>query len=347
MNQKLGFAGVILWVLWLACSDAEPVRADGIGLVSRPDGHAPISVMGDHLHHQGEWMLSYRYMFMNMDGNLDGSSHKSDREVLADYPVAPLKMDMEMHMLGLMYGVTDDVTVMAMMPFARLRMDHRTRMGSRFRTRSTGIGDLKLMSLIRLFEREGAHGRQGLHLNAGISVPTGNYHNRDETPMGNVRLPYPMQIGSGTVDLLPGATWTGTFNDWSAGGQLSGVIRLSRNSRDYSKGQVVRAQAWGARRWFPWLSSSLRVAFERMGNYGGSDKDLNPAIVPTADPRKRGLMKLELGLGLNFIVTGGPLQGHRFAVEVARPVWQDLQGPQLESEWQLVAGWQLAFGGHH
>ena len=40
---------------------------------SRPDGHAPISVMGDHMHAMGEWMVSYRYMTMDMQGLLKGS----------------------------------------------------------------------------------------------------------------------------------------------------------------------------------------------------------------------------------------------------------------------------------
>ena len=36
--------------------------------IARPDAHAPISVMGDHTHGEGEWMLSYRYMTMDMEG---------------------------------------------------------------------------------------------------------------------------------------------------------------------------------------------------------------------------------------------------------------------------------------
>ncbi len=40
-------------------------------------------------------------------------------------------MDMEMHMLGVMYAPSDDVTLMAMVPFVRLDMDHRTRTGAR------------------------------------------------------------------------------------------------------------------------------------------------------------------------------------------------------------------------
>ena len=34
----------------------------------RVDTHAPIGVMGDHLHKQGEIMVSYRYMQMEMAG---------------------------------------------------------------------------------------------------------------------------------------------------------------------------------------------------------------------------------------------------------------------------------------
>ncbi len=318
----------------------------GFGKVSRPDGHAPISVMGDHMHKKGEWMLSYRYMFMDMDGNRDGTRRVSDDAVLADYPVTPRKMDMEMHMVGVMYGLTDRVTLMAMMPFARLDMDHRTRMGARFNTRSIGIGDLKLSAMVGLFKSSSERWTHALGANAGISVPTGNFHNRDDTPAGNVRLPYPMQIGSGTVDLLPGLTYTTTYGDWSGGGQITGVIRLGRNSRDYRRGHAMTIQGWGARRLSRWVSTSFRAAFVREGNYGGSDGALNPNVVPTADPSLRWFRRVDLGLGLNFIVPKGPLAGHRLAVEAVRPVWQKVAGPQLETDWMITAGWQLAFGGH-
>ena len=39
----------------------------------RPDSHAPIGVMGDHTHKQGEFMMSYRYMFMEMRPNYIGT----------------------------------------------------------------------------------------------------------------------------------------------------------------------------------------------------------------------------------------------------------------------------------
>jgi hypothetical protein len=37
------------------------------------------------------------------------------------------------------------------------------------------------------------------------------------------------------------------------------------------------------------------------------------------------------------------LKGQRLAVELLRPVYEDLDGPQLGNEWTLNAGWQYAF----
>ena len=68
---------------------------------------APASVMGEHVHPNGEWMVSYTYMLMNMDGMRDGTDDLSDQDILQDFMVTPLHMTMEMHMVGAMYAATD------------------------------------------------------------------------------------------------------------------------------------------------------------------------------------------------------------------------------------------------
>jgi hypothetical protein len=130
---------------------------------ARPDGHAPIGVMGDHTHKKGEFMFSYRYMFMEMDGNRDGTDSLSDREVLQDFMVTPVDMTMQMHMFGAMYAVTDDVTLMAMVPYVSKEMEHLTRMGTRFTTNSEGFGDIKTTALYTIFNKD----KQRVHLNLG------------------------------------------------------------------------------------------------------------------------------------------------------------------------------------
>ena len=108
----------------------------------RPDGHAPIGGMADHTHGAGEWMASYRYMFMDMDGNRGRGGRKDTSDVLADFMVSPLRMYMEMHMVGLMHAPTDNLTMMAMVPYIRQSMDHKMRTGGKVKTRTEGIGDI-------------------------------------------------------------------------------------------------------------------------------------------------------------------------------------------------------------
>ena len=60
-------------------------------------------VMGDHLMREGEIMLSYRFMRMDMDGNRSGTNRVSTP--LPGYMVSPLEMTMDMHMLGAMYAL--------------------------------------------------------------------------------------------------------------------------------------------------------------------------------------------------------------------------------------------------
>ena len=94
--------------------------------LSRPDAHAPISIMGDHTHRKGEWMLSYRFMYMDMEGMRSGDSRVSASKVFANnYTVTPERMTMEMHMFGVMYAPSDRITLMLMAPYKRIEMDHR------------------------------------------------------------------------------------------------------------------------------------------------------------------------------------------------------------------------------
>jgi hypothetical protein len=80
---------------------------------------APIGVMGDHIHPKGEWMVSYRYMHMEMDDMRDGTDDLDDSEVLADFMVTPTKMTTDTHMFSAMYAVTSDLTLMTMMPWIK------------------------------------------------------------------------------------------------------------------------------------------------------------------------------------------------------------------------------------
>ena len=65
--------------------------------------------------------------------------------------------------------------------------------------------------------------------------------------------------------------------------------------------------------------------------------------VQTANPDFQGGERIDLIGGVNTVVTHGPLAGHRFALEVGAPIYQDLNGPQMTGDWMLTLGWQKAF----
>lgn len=135
--------------------------------------------------------------------------------------VIPTKMTM----VGTMYAPTDWLTLMVMTMHMDKSMDHTTYMGGgtgttvlgTFNTKSSGFGDTKISAMFNT-------GTHKMHINAGISLPTGDTDEEDDvlTPMGGtptLRLPYAMQSGSGTYDLLPGLTYIGTANNFNWGAQ--------------------------------------------------------------------------------------------------------------------------------
>ncbi len=294
-----------------------------------------MSVTGiHHTHERGEWMVGYSYMYMNMHGNRDGSRNLSPSDVLAGgYMVTPTSMDMEMHMFNVMYGATDDLSLMLMLPYLRKSMDHLSMGGTRFTTRSRGIGDVKTMGLYNLYEGE-AHRLIGV---TGVSFPTGSVGKRDTLPgmSASTRLPYPMQLGSGTFDLLPGMTYIGQIPGWQWGIHSNGTVRLGENKHDYRLGNAYEISGWGARKITEWASGSIRLAWDQWMNIHGADSALNPAMVPTADPNLRAGQRLMVMLGVNLFAERGRLKGLRGAIEGGIPVYQYLEGPQLETDWSL------------
>ena len=64
-------------------------------------------------------------------------------------------------------------------------------------------------------------------------------------------------------------------------------------------------------------------------------------IVPTAAPDLSVGGRVDLLVGAAFAPQTGLLRGHRLALEVGRPVYQSLDGPQLETDWTATQGWQL------
>ncbi len=308
----------------------------------RPDGHAPISVMGDHMHGKGEWMFSYRYMYMNMDELRQGSDDVTAQEALDDYMVTPTNMPMNMHMLGGMYAPSDKLTVMLMLNYLSMEMDHLTRMGGTFTTEASGFGDIQISVLYQFLNKN----RQTLHGQLGFSIPSGSITESDVTPASapnEVELPYPMQLGSGTFDTNLALTYLGQASVVSWGSQVRGVFRLGENDREFRYGNRYSLNNWLALKAAPWLSFSARVEGLIVSEIEGTDPNLNPMMVITADTQNSGGTFVNFGFGFNTYVPSGALKNLRFGFEFAFPGLQDVNGIQLKTKETLVAGVQYSF----
>lgn len=328
------------------------------GADTRPDAHAPIGVMAEHTHKAGEVMFSYRYMHMVMRDNRDNTSDLSKSEIVSNTPnrffgmpmqpptlrVVPTRMETRMHMVGAMYAPNDWLTLMGMVNYVEKSMEHVTYAGmagttplGKFTTSAAGLGDSSVSGLFRL----GGTGNAQWIGNLGVSIPTGDTDETDQVLAPNgmrptLRLPYPMQLGSGTWDPILGITHSNHSGDYGWGAQWRGVLRTEKNDEGYSLGDEHKLTGWISRTWCPRISTSLRLAYLDRGNVDGIDPKI-VAPVQTANPDFQGAERIDLGLGANFLLPG---EKHRIALEANLPIHQDLDGPQMKMDWGLTLGFQ-------
>ena len=308
---------------------------DGPWSAARPDGHGPISVMGDHMHEMGEWMLSYRYMSMEMEGLMKSSNSVAPTMMATGFMtnMLPKDMTMDMHMFGTMYAISDKWTLMGMLNY----LDNEMSMQNGNKMESSGLADLKVAGLYDLAQWD--DGRR-MHLNLGLSLPTGSI---DEKHTNGNTLGYGMQLGSGTYDFHPAVTYLAQTDNNSYGAQLGGVLRIGENDQDYTLGNKFCASLWGARIINDSLSASAKLNYSSQSEVDGEDTRMMKMMSPALNPNSQGRDITTFGLGLNYYFQNGGLSGNRLAVEWVTPIDQKVNGVQLELDSVWTLGWQYAW----
>ena len=326
--------------------------------------HGPLGVAGRHVLPKGKVMLGFSLGHMEMNGLRSGTTDLSADTLVTTVPnrffglpgqpptlrVAPLWMKGEMAMFGAMYGLTDRVTLMGMVPYLKKEMASVTYAGAAgttvlgpSRMRAEGFGDVTLGALVGLRDR----GREKLTLGLGLSLPTGSITESGPmlSPMGMRmvgRMGYGMQLGSGTYDLLPQISWQTGKGRWNWGAQARGVIRLGSNDEGYSLGDEAALTIWGSYKPQRWVGFSAAIEGRSLGRIDGIDSAI---VMPTpgADPLNHGGDSIAVQLGVDMRPQGGALKGHSVAAELGLPVWERTNGPRLEQDWSLRLAWRRAF----
>ena len=317
------------------CIFSSSISAHNYKTSNRPDDHAPIGVMRDHVHKKGEIMTSYRLNYMKMQGLRSGDNKTDKTATFRKYNLSPNEMSVKMHMLGAMYGLTDKLTLAAMATAAEKVMNNDKKTGGNLKTRTAEIGDTKLNSLYEFYNKK----ERRAQINLGVSLPTGSYNEKHNV----TQLPYAMQVGSGSYEFLPGLSYAAHNSEFSYGAQINAIFRLDANDPGYKLGDAYNATTWIAKRLNKSFSISTRLDYNKKEAIEGVDKVLNVNLIPTADGSLYNSQRLDALLGTNFVAQRGFLKGHRFAVEFGVPLYERVDGPMLETDYKLTAGWQKAF----
>ena len=345
-----------LFLCFFVCS--IEVFADS-GTSSSAIDHAPIGIMADHAHKKGESMISLRYGSMKMDGNIFNGSSINTQQILqmpnplgsmpAALSVVPNYMDMNMIMFGGMYGLSDNITLMAMGMFMEKDMNlssyepmmSRDLIG-KFTTSSSDLSDIGVGALFKLKESEG--NRWHLELIFQQSLDKNELKDIVLTPMGmdmEMILPYGMQIGDDATRLALGLTNVRNLNDnWILGNQLRAKFVILDD--EWSFGDLLELNTWVQYEVNSSLSVSSRLTFIDQDSISGNNP-LIMAAVQTANPNNYGGREVHVGLGVNFITSILPGHSDRFGIELVIPIGQDKNGLQMETDYQLIVGYQKAF----
>lgn len=316
---------------------------------------APGGVMISHVHPKNEWMLSYRYMNMGMDGVLSGSTKIDEMDVFDQYIMNSNAMKMNMHMIMGMYGITNRLTAMAMFTYnvnameMSMLTEHDHSGGEELHHASTtmdmktnGVGDGKLYLLHGVIKKV----NHQLVLGTGINLPIGSINEigtHEDVLYEERRLPYMMQLGSGTVDLLPSLTYTYQKGKLAFSSQIQGVIRSSYNSIGYKYGNEESFTSWISYNYWSRLSSSIRIEAVNVETMKGRDEEVYTYNEITANPANYGGQKVNLYLGMNYAFQSGKLKNNHVSIEYGLPIYQYLNGIQIQSKQAFTASWSYVF----
>jgi hypothetical protein len=239
------------------------------------------------------------------------------------------------HTVELAYSPHPRATLIVEVPFVLKELETMDATGRRTQEQTKGIGDIGF-ALVAPFILKG---RQSSHVHVGFDIPTGSIRRGGDM----TRLPFDSQIGNGTLDFEWGWTYRGEIDWFSWGGQAVGHHPIGRNGLSYREGSRFNASVWGTLQLPAGLNASLRFEWQKQNNTRVPERNLvtDPIVDPSDNPKARGGTRLTVSPGLSLELP--QLGNQRVSLEIGIPIHQDLDGPQLEQDWSLKAGWQWRF----
>lgn len=295
-------------------------------------------------HSLSPWSFVYNFKTVEFDGYLDGNASLSRDEVWwqgpqevrtnKNFPIVPTVISQQAHIISIGYQFDPRWRAHLFVPYLSQSTEHISNIENYmdFTIDTSGLGDVVLSTSYQLVNSA----ENIWWFTAGFSLPTGSIDEQGDTPRtaGDQHLPYTMQLGSGTYDFpLQFSYQSLGAHDFSL--NMSAVIRVGKNDRNYRLGNSYSL----AGRYNFTLSPTLQpfIGLELMHSQAIHGRDVAllvdlPFVYPASitDPKLYGGDKLNGKLGFTWQFT----RHFMLSVEVAKPLYQDLNGPQPKENYR-------------
>ncbi len=315
---------------------------------------APIGVFGVDMPSTGKFVVSLLPSFARLQGNQIGTDSVTPQYIVTNVPSAytpvgnhelrlvPDNLAIDSQALSVAYGYADYLTLVAATALVEKSVTMQSFKGLTGTTplgvsvaSTQGLGDSALAAIVRIYSDP----VNRVSLNMGLALPTGSTTDNISLLLPNNTIPekrgfYAMQPGTGTVDALPGISYSGRIDAWSWGLAYRARLPLDNNAEGYRYGALNELNAWSGYSWLPGIETTFRLN----GTIQGAIHRNDPAIrgyAQGSDPLYYGGQQVSAFAGA--IVSGRyfSLPAAQVGVEAGVPVYQQINGPQLARDWQV------------
>jgi hypothetical protein len=292
------------------------------------------------------WSFSFQRSSAEFEDFLDGDNRVSEDEVLwsgpnsgeprtdKNFPVVPGKITQTAYILSVGYAFDDRWRGHITVPYIEQNTDHISIVPNyaTFEIDSSGVGDAVVSASYKLSDTE----RANWWLTVGLSIPTGSIDEEGDTPRapGDQQLPYTMQLGSGTYD-FPIQISYHNKGEHDVTIALAALIRSGTNDNDYRLGNSYSLTGRYNFHFSEILQPYIGLDIDYSDSIHGADESLKtappfPYPAPITDPDLFGGTKIGARAGISWQVS----DNYRLAVEVGKPIYQNLNGPQTREDWR-------------
>lgn len=288
------------------------------------------------------WDFSLSFTKGSFGGYKSGTTNLSFQDVLfspgeirsdVNYPIVPTFISQNAINASASYHLSNTTSLSISVPYIEQATDHISSVTNfqEFTLKTAGVGDIAIAL---------AHGKKisnGDSLTGviGVRLPVGSINEIGDTPRNGKgtleRLPYTMQIGSGTLDLTGSVTYVRKTNDFNVGANVNGVFRTGKNDHEYRLGNNIGASIFTRYNKNHLFQPGARISAKHTEQINGGDISLQarglfsfPASI--TDPSNYGGQKISAAATVRSCVKSDCR--FSFTAEYSRPIYQNLNGIQ-------------------